>query len=176
MGKRLRKADLLEAIHIERSALDDTILQLSKRQMTQAGVTRGGWSVKDILAHLAEWQQMNLDWYAAGLRGEKPDLPAPGFSWRDLPRLNQTIYRKHRRRSLQTVVHEFHKNHDRIVALISTLQDSDLVTLGRYAWTGPSWTLSDFFRANTAAHYLWARKRIRSWLRTQTTAGKIIRN
>jgi len=27
------------------------------------------------------------------------------------------------------------------------------VTLGRFSWTGKSWTLSDYLRASTAAHY-----------------------
>ena len=65
MGKRLRKKELLDEIQRQRRALDDTLALLSARQMTMAGVTRGGWSVKDVLAHLVEWQQMNLNWYAA---------------------------------------------------------------------------------------------------------------
>jgi hypothetical protein len=172
MGKRLRKVELLKAIDIERAALDKTLGLLTTRQMSQLGVTRGGWSVKDILAHLAEWQQMGLNWYAAGLRGEKPELPAPGFTWRELPRLNQIIYQKHRRRSLRAVLHDFRSCHDKTVATIKTLSDSDLTTPRRFAWTGPTWTLSDYFRANTAAHYLWAQKRIRRWLRGQTGAIK----
>lgn len=167
MGKRLRKRELLQEIDRERTALDDTIALLTTRQMTQAGVTRGEWSVKDILAHLVEWQQMNLDWYTAGLRGEKSAMPAPGFTWREIPRLNEMIYRKHRRRSLPAILQDYHLTHERIVALIETLPDADLMTLGRFAWTGPSWTLSDYFRANTAAHYLWARTRIRRWWRAQ---------
>lgn len=168
MGRRLRKKDLLTEIERERTALDETLALLSTRQMTKAGVTRGGWSVKDVLAHLVEWQQMNLDWYAAGLRGEKPAMPAPGYTLRELPRLNQMIYRKHHRRSLQAVMTDYRIYHQRIVALIEAVPDSDLVTLGRFSWTGPSWTLSDYLRAATAAHYLWARKRIRRWWRAQT--------
>ena len=167
MGKRLRKQELLSEIRLERAALDEILGLLTPRQMTQAGVTRGGWSVKDILAHLAEWQQMNLEWHEAGLRGEKPAMPAPGFTWRELPRLNETIYLKHRRRSLQAVLDDYRSCHERIVALIDALSDSDLITLGRMSWTGPSWTLSDYLRANTAAHYLWARRRIRRWWRSQ---------
>jgi hypothetical protein len=170
MGKRLRKRDLLKEIHLERTVLDDVLAVLTARQMTQAGVTRGGWSVKDILAHLVEWQQMNLNWYEAGLRGEKPAIPAPGITMREIPRLNAMIYRKHHRRSLQAVLHDYRSNHERIVALIETLPDSDLVTLGRFSWTGPSWTLSDYLRASTAAHYLWARTRIRRWWRAQAKA------
>jgi hypothetical protein len=164
MGRRLCKKDLLSEIQSERNKLDSTLTLLSPRQMTKPGVTKGGWSVKDILAHLVEWQHMNLDWYAAGLRGEKPAIPAPGYTLRDLPRLNDMIYRKHRRRSLKSIMNDYYSYHDRVVQLIQTLSDTDLVTLNRYSWTGPSWTLSDYLRASTAAHYLWARNRIRRWL------------
>jgi hypothetical protein len=167
MGKRLHKKDLLSEIQRERIALDDTLAFLSARQMTMPGVTRGGWSVKDVLAHLVEWQQMNLDWYAAGLRGEKPAMPAPGYTLRELPRLNQMIYHKHHRRSLQAVMRDYRFYHERVVELIKTLPDADLVTLGRFSWTGASWTLSDYLRASTAAHYLRARTRIRRWWRAQ---------
>jgi hypothetical protein len=94
--------------------------------MTRAGVTRGGWSVKDVLAHLIEWQQMNFDWYAAGLRGEKPPMPAPGFTLRELPRLNEMIYRKHHRRSLEAVLQDYRSYHKRVVTLVETLPDIDL--------------------------------------------------
>ena len=171
MGKRLRKQELLSEIQRERAALDDTLAQLTPRHMTRAGVTRGGWSVKDILAHLVEWQQMNLDWYAAGLRGEKPAMPALGFTLRELPRLNEMIYRKHHRRSLQAVLRDYESYHERVVALIEALPDDDLVTLGRFSWTGPSWALSDYLRASTAAHYLWARTRIHRWWRAQRKAA-----
>lgn len=167
MGRRLRKKELLSEIQRERRALDDTLALLSARQMTRAGVTRGGWSVKDILAHLVEWQQMNLDWYTAGLRGEKPAMPAPGFTLRELPRLNEMIYRKHHRRSLQAVMRDYRSYHERVVELIKALPDADLVTLKKFSWTGPSWTLSDYLRASMAAHYLWARTRIRRWWRAQ---------
>jgi hypothetical protein len=172
MGRRLPKAELLRAIDLERTALDHTLSQLTAHKMTQSGVTRGGWSVKDILAHLAEWQQMNLGWYAAGLHGERVHMPAPGYTLRDLPRLNEMIYRKYHRRSLMAVLDEFHVLHDQIVALIKSLSDADLTTLGRYSWTGPNWTLSDYLRASTAAHYLWARTHIRRWIRKQADAGK----
>lgn len=171
MGRRLPRKDLLSEIHRERTALDDTLALLSPRQMTRPGVTRGGWSVKDVLAHLVEWQCMNLEWFAAGLRGEKPAMPAPGYTVRDLPRLNQMIYRKHRRRSLRAVLQDYDHYHERILDLINALSDRDLTTLHRYSWTGPSWTLSDYLRASTAAHYLWARTRIRRWWKKQQPAA-----
>ncbi|HSE38554.1 MAG TPA: ClbS/DfsB family four-helix bundle protein [Blastocatellia bacterium] len=165
MGKRLPKQQLLAEIEEQRQALNRCLDLVPQRLMTRSGVTRGGWSVKDILGHLVEWQQMNLNWYAAGERGEKPAMPAPEFTLREIPRLNQMIYRKHHRRPLRSVLEDYHSFHTRIIALIETLPDEDLVTLGRYSWTGPSWTLSDYLRASTSAHYLWARTRIKRWLR-----------
>ena len=167
MGRRLRQRELLEEIQRERRMLDESLAPIPRSMMTKAGVTRGGWSVKDILAHLVEWQAMNLGWYGSGLRGEKPAMPAPGFTLRELPRLNQMIYRKHHRRSLRAVLGDYQSHHEQLVALIASLPDADLTTIGRYTWTGPSWTLSDYLRASTAAHYLWARTRIRRWWKKQ---------
>ena len=172
MGKRLRKQALLEEIRRERAALDAALALLTPRQMTRPGVTRGGWSVKDVLAHLVAWQQLNLGWYEAGLRGEKPAIPAPGYTLRELPRFNQMLYRRHHRRSLRAVTADYATWHRRVVELITTLSDSDLVTVGRFSWTGPSWTLSDYLRASTAAHYLWARTRIRRWWRSHRRADQ----
>lgn len=113
---------------------------------------------------------MNLNWYDAGLRGERPAMPAPGYTLRELPRLNEAIYRKHHRRPLKAVLHDYRIYYIRILALIDSLSEKDLVTLGRFSWTGPSWTLSDYLRASTAAHYLWADTRIRRWWKRRTVS------
>jgi hypothetical protein len=169
MGKRLRKAALLEEIVIERAALDDAIASLGPRDMTRAGVTPGGWSVKDIIAHVVDWQDRTLGWYEAGLRGERPAVPGDGFTMRELPLLNQAIWRRHRRRSLKAVLDDYRAYHQRMLVLIDAVDENDMVTLNRWSWTGPSWTLSDYIRAQTASHYRWARKHIRRWSRTRST-------
>ena len=168
MGKRLPKAELLQEIDVERSRLNAILEQLTPRQMTQGGATLAGWSVKDILGHLVGWQQMNLDWYAAGLRGETPEMPAPGLTWKDIRKLNDRIYRKHHRRSLKAVLADYHAFHQQMLELIEEVPDREFVAVGRFTWTGPTWTLSDYVRANTASHYRWACKHIGKWLRAQT--------
>jgi len=167
MGKRLPKPELLQEIRVERSKLDALLEQLTPRQMTRAGATLAGWSVKDILGHLIGWQQMNLDWHAAGLRGETPEVPAPGLTWKDIRKLNDRIYRKHHRRSLKAVLADYDSFHKKMLELIEEIPDEDLLAVGRFTWTGPTWTLSDYARANTASHYRWACKHIRKWLRAQ---------
>jgi hypothetical protein len=167
MGKRLPKSALLEEIRVERRALDALLEQLKQRQMTEPNVTPGGWSVKDILAHLVGWQQMNLSWYEAGLRGEKPAVPAPGLTWREVPKLNAMIYRRRHRQSLRAVLADYRNYHEQMLKLIDTASDEDFLQVGRFAWAGPTWTLSDYVRANTASHYRWARNHIRKWMRAQ---------
>jgi hypothetical protein len=164
MHRRLPKAELLQEIGVERSRLDALLEQLTPRQMTQAGATLAGWSVKDILAHLIAWQQMNLDWYAADLRGETPEIPA----LRDIRKLNDRIYRKHHRRSLKAVLADYNAFHQNMLELIEEVPDRNFAAVGRFAWIGPPWTLSDYINANTASHYRWASKHIRKWLRAQT--------
>lgn len=163
MGKRLPKTELLAEIDLERSRLDALLAPLTPREKTQAGVTLAGWSVKDILGHLVGWQQMNLGWYEAGLRGETPAVPAPGLTWKDIRKLNDRIYRQHHRRSLNAVLQDYHAFHQKMLDLMEEVSDRDFVTVGRFAWAGPTWTLSDYVRANTASHYRWACKHIRKW-------------
>jgi hypothetical protein len=167
MGKHLPKAELLEQIGVERSKLDALLKQVTPRQMTQVGATAAGWSVKDILAHLIAWQQMNLDWYATGLRGETPDIPK---TWSNIRKVNDQIYRKHHRRSLKAVLADYNAFHQKMLELIEEVPERDFATVGRLTWTGLTWTLSDCIRWNTASHYRWASKHIKKWLRAQTKA------
>lgn len=167
MAKHLAKAELLKEIRHERTELDALLRQLAPRQMTRAGATLAGWSVKDILAHLVAWQQMNLDWYAAGQRNEMPQIPK---TWKNIRKLNERIYHKHHRRSLKAVLADYDTFHQRMLALIQEVPNRDFAFVGRLAWTGPTWTLSDCIRWNTASHYRWASKHIRKWLIAQKGA------
>lgn len=97
---------MLHEIGVERRRLDAFLEQLTTRQMTQPGATLAGWSVKHILGLSAG--TMNLDWYAAGLRGETPEMPYPlGLTWRDIRKLNDRIFRKDHRRSLKVVLADY---------------------------------------------------------------------
>jgi len=167
MGKRLARRELFQEIKVEREALNALLKQIKPRQMTLPGVTPGGWSVKDILAHVVGWQGRILKWHEAEQRGETPAVPAPGLTWGDLKRFNEMIYQEHRRRSLKAVLLDYEVFHNRMIALIEATPDADLVAVGRFKWMGPTWTLSDYCRAETASHYRWARKWIRRWKRAQ---------
>ncbi len=169
MARATNKDDLLIAIEKERGALEAFLKTLTPEQMTDPN-TVGEWSVKDVMAHLIEWEQMCLGWYQAGLRGETASLPAPGFKWNQTPQLNQQIFEKWRKRPLIDITAQFHASHHEILTVIKVLSNKKLFTVGQYAWTKKN-TLGPYMVSATSSHYLWARREIRKGLRAKQKAA-----
>ncbi len=165
MPRPTSKTDLLTAINQERGALEAILKTLTPKQMIEPGVV-GEWSVKDVLAHLVEWEQMVLGWYRAGLRGDIPEMPAPGYKWNQTPQLNQMIYEKHHDKPLGKVMEEFHASHREILGVIQELSNEELFTAGRNAWTQKN-TMGTYFVSATSGHYLWAWEEIRKGLKAK---------
>ena len=165
MPRPTSKTELLAAIEKERGALEKVLAPLTPEQMVDPGVV-GEWSVKDVLAHLVEWEQMALGWYRAGLRGEVPAMPAPGFKWNQTPALNQMIYEKHRDRALEDVLQQSDSSFREIHGVIQALSNEELFTPGQHAWT-KKLTLGAYMTSATSSHYLWAWREIRKGLRTK---------
>jgi hypothetical protein len=164
MGKRLSRTRLLDEIRHEKGILDGLLAALRPREMTSLPVTKAGWTVKDILGHLIGWQQMPLGWHATERAGGVAEVPMPGLRWSDVRQINEIIFRKFQRKSLNAVLNAFADSHQQMLDLIDSLSDIDLVTPRRFAWTGPTWTASDHIRAATASHYRWAGKHLKKWL------------
>jgi hypothetical protein len=122
--------------------------------------------VKDVLAHLSEWEQMVLGWYKAGRRGQVPHTPAEGFSWGQLPALNQQIYEKHRDRPLDDVLKQFRASYRQMLKAVQGLSEEDLFTPGRYAWAKKN-TLGAYITSCTSSHYRWARTEMRKGLKAR---------
>lgn len=163
MPRANTKSELLAETEREYSALETLIAGVSPEEMQHPG-TAGDWSIKDILAHLYEWQRMFFTWYEAGLRGEKAEMPAPGYKWSQLPALNHAIYLSYRDLPLEEVLALFRESHKRTLALIHSLNTEDLETPGRYVWSGEHRLLS-FISSICGSHYRWAVTGIRKRLR-----------
>jgi hypothetical protein len=164
-GQYLSKQVILERIRTERRRLEQNLEPLSDEKMEIPGVV-GEWTVKDLLAHLADWEQRFIGWYEAGLRGEIPDIPAPGLSWQDLDVLNQRIYERHRDRPLEDVQQEFSASYEQVLATVEGIPEGEMFAVGRYAWLGAN-NLIGVILANTANHYRWAKGQIRTWLKSR---------
>jgi hypothetical protein len=126
----------------------------------------GEWSVKDVLAHLHAWHCLLETWYAEGMAGEKPEMPAPGYTWKTTPQLNEQIFQDHRNESLDLVLQNLKDTHSKVLDIIHRHSDEELFTRKRYQWTGTT-SLGCYLIAATSSHYHWAINLIKKWLRSQ---------
>lgn len=156
MSRPLNKTQLLESIQKQYAALEKFLAPLTPEEMAFSSAP-GAWAVKDILAHLVEWQQMFFRWYEAGLRGQMPEVPAPGYKWSQLPALNQAIYEKYRSLAAEQALAMFRESHQKTIELIESLPEADLTIPGLYRWMNQN-TLIAYLNSITAAHYVWALK------------------
>ncbi|MFC1983125.1 ClbS/DfsB family four-helix bundle protein [Chloroflexota bacterium] len=115
----------------------------------------GEWSVKDVLAHLCAWHGLIETWYIEGMAGNKPEMPAPGYTWKTTPQLNEKIFQDHKNESLDLVFQNLRNSHLKVQGMIEKHSDEELFTKKRYPWTG-STSMGSYFVSATSSHYQWA--------------------
>ncbi|MBA4370877.1 MAG: hypothetical protein C0418_04785, partial [Coriobacteriaceae bacterium] len=133
MPRAQSKTDLLASATRERAAFERLVAPLTPAQLARGGIL-GEWSVRDVIAHLVEWEQMVLRWLAAGERGETPAVPAPGFKWSQLPALNAQIRAAWAPLPGDEVLARAAASYAETIATIERLADDDLFTPGRWPW------------------------------------------
>ncbi len=116
-------------------------------------------NVKDVLAHLHHWHLMLIGWYQIGLQGDKPEMPAKGYSWKDLPNLNRQIQLQYQNYSIMKVRELLDESHRRIQEIIDKHSDNELFEKKKYLWT-KSTSMAAYFISATSSHYDWAIKLI----------------
>jgi hypothetical protein len=154
--------------------LDKSLAQLSADEWMNPGIV-GSWNAKDLLAHLTAWEGFLRDWYICGLQKKTSKIPAPGYSWTEINRLNEDIYRRNQDRSLDEIQAEYLASYQETFALVQSIPQADLYTPGRFAWTGTV-LLEGYVTANTSNHYRWARSKLRLWQKTNQTQPDISRS
>jgi hypothetical protein len=159
------KAELLLAIEKEYTALKDSVANLDAVASVQPGAC-GDWSVKDIFAHLAEWNTMLLHWYSEGKLGKNPPTPAPDLKWSQLPELNRRIHERWQHEKIDAVMASFESVHRQVFSLAESLPEEALFRPLLYPWMR-KWPLARWIAANTSSHYLWARTLIRRWKKSR---------
>lgn len=121
-------------------------------------------NIRDVLGHLHHWHTLLLDWYAVGMAGGKPAMPAAGYTWTTTRELNRAIHAQHGATPLPRMRTLFARSHAAVLALIERHTDSELFTKKRYGWTGSA-SLGAYCVSATSSHYAWALKLIRKGLK-----------
>ncbi|MBK6629172.1 MAG: ClbS/DfsB family four-helix bundle protein [Flavobacteriales bacterium] len=165
MPRPTNKKDLLAQGRSRYEALNAFIVGLSPADRDRA--FRPGTmnrNIRDVLGHLHHWHTFMLGWYAVGMKGGKPDMPAKGYTWAATPELNRWIHRKYSDIPLKKVRALFERSHADVVALIERHSDAELFTKKRYPWTG-STSLGAYLVGATSSHYDWALKLIKKGMK-----------
>ena len=160
MEVKMTKSRLYEEIYAERDALENTLASLDESEMTDPTL-EGGWSVKDVLAHIVDWEQRMTLWINESLDDEGPDLTS---DWSDeiLNKLNQEIYENNKDREYQEVWDEFQLSYQQSWKAVKRLTDEDLFEPHRFAWREgrPMWYIVE---ANMSGHYKEHNEAIKHW-------------
>jgi uncharacterized damage-inducible protein DinB len=120
------KDEVLANIRAARAELEITFTGLDERQMTEPR-TEGGWSIKDHLAHIAEWQRRGL-----GVIAGRPPWEGLGIEKEEWDRLggtdaiNDVLYRRHKDTSLEHVLADFRNTQKQVEQTIESMTDADL--------------------------------------------------
>lgn len=121
-------------------------------------------NVRDVLTHLHHWHVMLLNWYAVGLSGDKPDVPAKGYTWQTLPALNIEIWKKYQNTNTQSAIELLEDSFSKVQKIIAAHSNEELFGKKVFNWTGSS-SLAGYIILNTSSHYNWAIKRIKKSLK-----------
>jgi hypothetical protein len=119
------KAELLELVRREYAALEQAIGRLSEAQLTAP--IDGSWSAKDILAHIAAWQQILLGFH---IGGQPFELAAPGIAASyqndDIDTINEALHQRDRERPLAEVLDVFRRSHQQTLGTIEGMGEAEL--------------------------------------------------
>ena len=161
MPRPTTKKELLETSQANYQKLITLIDGLSKTQL-HAEFPEGtlNRNVRDVLAHLHHWNLMTLEWYRVGMSGEKPSMPAEGYTWKTLPALNKAIQKEYAKQSLKKVRELFNDSFQQLQAHIQKHSNKELFEKKRYAWTG-STSMGSYFVSAASSHYVWGYKLIK---------------
>ncbi|MCU0866515.1 MAG: ClbS/DfsB family four-helix bundle protein [Planctomycetes bacterium] len=164
MPRPATKRDLLAQSRASHAALEVLLLGLSPadrgREFAPGTMNR---NVRDVLGHLHHWHTLLLGWYAVGMQGGQPEMPAAGHTWSTTRQLNRSIHARYQTMALRTVLGRWQRSHVDVMALIERHTEAQLFTKRRYPWTG-STSLGAYLISATCSHYEWARRLIEKGL------------
>jgi hypothetical protein len=153
------KTELLERMRAGREEWDALIAQIPDTARTEPALA-GGWSVKDLIAHVAAFENWTAAQIRAANEGRAPtdkelygveEVTVDPEGW-DLDRQNAMIYARYKETPLAEVMTFSSQAFADLVAAVEAVADEDLARTGAQAWTGDT-TLLEVIPGQSYAHY-----------------------
>lgn len=158
------KKRMTQMLNTERQRLEQNLATLTPENMLLPGVV-GKWSVKDILAHLADWEAHMPVWMDAARSGDLVAEIEPGLNWKQFDEFNQRIFERHKDRTLIDVLAYFRSTHQEFMQMVEDMSEEEMLERGRYPFIGKG-AVHDWLSAY-AGHDRWAKTHIRKWIKTR---------
>lgn len=123
------RREAVRILEAGRAAIDELLARLPRADLVRSGVGGGDWSPKDLVGHLASWEERALEALDAWGRGE----PAPidrEFRTRTLTTINAEAVAAKASQSYAQVRRAADRTHEQLVDAIRTMPNR--------GWLGPA--------------------------------------
>jgi hypothetical protein len=146
------KAELVSQISNSRARLQTAIDAFDDREAVEP-VLADGWSIKDVMAHVAEWELYVVRRIEARRRGEVPEVWATSEEGTDAT--NARLFTQNRDRSLAEIARFYHDAQKQVLDVIESMSEADLLDDSKREdvigpWRSPVWM---HISGNTFWHY-----------------------
>jgi hypothetical protein len=162
MHNEITKAEVLDTLRAERSRWENLLVTVGDARMTQQ-VPGGLWSPKDIMAHVAWYEQET----AAVLPAGNDPHARRDWLW-EIPEYqrNVILYREHCERPLGEVRATAQEAYAHLVAAVVALTEENGRDPQRFPHMPPGWTPWQFIAVHSYEHYREHTPALRAWLDT----------
>lgn len=146
MGTSLNTRQILAELHQEQAFWNALLDDIGEANMTQPEVA-GGWSIKDIVAHITGWRRRTVQRFQAELRHEPGSAPPWPPDLQEDDDINAWLYEANRDRPLADVLSESRDVFRQLVETLETGSTEDLQNLQQCAWL-VAWLEGEPFNGN----------------------------
>lgn len=146
MSEAMTRQRFLETLRAERARWEAALARVDRARL-EASVAAGGWSVKDIVAHVV-WSEREL----LGLVSQRALVGSPLWQL-DQDERNGIVYEQNRLRPVDEVLAEAEEIYARLLAGLEGLEDQDFIDPGRFQGMPAGWVPWRIFSGSTFEHY-----------------------
>lgn len=154
---KMDKALLLDLIALEYAFYQRTLALVPETRIDE--VWYGIWSIKDIVAHLAAWERLLMEWIDKAQRGESFTIPSEV----DIDSINAEFYAQDKDRPYDAICQQAQATHQQLIEVLTALPEEFAFTPGRVPPMGKA-ALWRLIAPNTYEHYEEHTLPIREWL------------
>ena len=156
------RKELLKQILAERKLFEETLAKVDQTEYLKP-IFDGGWTIKDVLAHIVAWEQRMIIWVGQAASGVFPDIPLDDDS---VNAINQESHNQDKDLPLDQVLQAFERSYTKALNFAENTSEEVLFTKNLLEGReNPYWIT---VAANTCWHYQEHREALEQYLSRQS--------